>query len=58
MFSCTVFSCPLGPFTSEMCVFIHQFVQKNTDAQTRGTEGVIYCPPDVCLPLGHAWLPI
>lgn len=50
MFSCTVFSCPLGPFRSEMCIFIQQFVQnkqnkKNSGTQTRRTEGVIYPPP-------------
>lgn len=53
MFSCTVFSCPLGPFRSEMCVFIQQFVQnkqnKKTVAHKREELKVLFTPPQ-CLP--------
>lgn len=49
MFSCTVFSCPLGPFRSEMCVFIQQFVQnkqnKKTVAHKREELKVLFTPP-------------
>lgn len=54
MFSCTVFSRPLGPFRSEMCIFIQQFVQnkqnKKTVAHKQEELKVLFTPPPQCLP--------
>lgn len=58
MFSCSFL---LSTRRSEMCVFIQPFVQNKQNKKTvvhKQELKVLFTPlPNVCLPLGHAWLP-